>query len=201
MVIARRGDGSLVFYNAIPLDDETLAEVRTWGRPGWLVIANVFHMIDAHAFRERLGVKLLCAAAAADRARARAPVDGSIEHDLPTDPQVGAVALPAAQGESALVVSGADGTSVAFGDAFMNVPHQPGAMNRLMSVLGFSGRPKCPPVFRLAFGRDRPALARAMLALAALPGLVRLIPSHGDIIDTDAAAILRDAVTRDLGPG
>src|SRR3954467_1700297 len=48
MVIARKGDGSLVFFHAIPLDDKTLEEVRSLGKPAYLVLGHHQHAIDAH---------------------------------------------------------------------------------------------------------------------------------------------------------
>jgi hypothetical protein len=196
MVMARRGDGSIVFFNAVPLADEALAELAAWGRPACLVLATSSHMIDAHAFRERLGVTLYCAAAAMPRARAVVTVDGDVE-DLPVDARVRLVSLHGTKrGEVALIATGARGdTSVAFGDAFMNMPKGSGW---LMALLRFSGAPRCPPFFRMAFVGDKPALARDMDEIAALPGLARLIPSHGAIIDVDAATVLRDVIARDL---
>lgn len=196
MVMARRGDGTLVFFNAVPLREDALGEIERWGRPGWLVLPNAYHKMDAHAFRARLGVKLLCGAAADARVRAIAPVDGHLE-DLPADEAVRLAPLGGTKhGEVALVVTGQGGTSVAFGDAFMNMPKGSGLINAL---LRFSGAPKCPPMFRLAFVRDQRALARDLGALARLPGLRRLIPSHGTIVDQDAAGVLQGVIARDLG--
>lgn len=58
MAIVKRSDGDLLFYHAIPLRDDVLRRVTAWGRPAILVIAHDNHGIDAHAFRERFGVKL-----------------------------------------------------------------------------------------------------------------------------------------------
>ncbi len=196
MVIARRADGRLVFFNAMPLADDALAEIRAWGEPGWVVLPNYNHKIDAHAFRERLGVRLLCAASAAGKVGKVVTVDGRLD-DLPEDPRVRLAPLGGTrQGETALVVASASGrTSVAFGDALMNILH-PGLVTRM---LGFGGAPKCPPVFRLAFVRDKRALAGDLAALAASPALTRLIPSHGAIVEHDAGSVLSAVVARDLG--
>lgn len=195
MVIARLASGDLVFYNAVPLADDALAELRAWGRLAYVVIPNQFHKIDAHAFRERLGVRLLCDPSVAAAVRKVVDVDGATS-DLPADPNVRLARIHGAkQGETALVARGASGTSVAFADAFMNVPAGSGFFSAL---LGVSGRPKCPPTFRFAFVTDRDAVARDLRDLADIPDLTRLIPSHGDIIERDPADTLRAAVTRDL---
>jgi hypothetical protein len=39
---------------------------------------------------------------------------------------------------------------------------------------------------------DRAALKRDLLRLAETPGLARVVPSHGDIVDTDVPATLRN---------
>ena len=58
MSIVRLQDGELLFYNAVPVSDSALAEVRALGNPAYLVIPQHLHMIDAHAFRARLGVRV-----------------------------------------------------------------------------------------------------------------------------------------------
>ncbi|HEX2573906.1 MAG TPA: hypothetical protein VH877_30435 [Polyangia bacterium] len=196
MVMVRREDGTLIFFNAVPLTDDALGEIDRWGKPGWLILPNAYHKMDAHAFRERLGVKLLCDAAADAKVQALVPVDGHLE-DLPADGAVRLAPLGGTkQGEVALVVTGPGGTSVVFGDAFMNMPKGSGFIN---DFLRFSGAPKCPPMFRLAFVRDKRALARDLEALAMLPGLRRLVPSHGTIVDQDPKGVLQGVIARDLG--
>ena len=41
MCIVKRTDGQLLFLNAVPLDDQSLAEVSAWGRPAFLVIRTI----------------------------------------------------------------------------------------------------------------------------------------------------------------
>lgn len=195
MTIARLAGGDLVFYNAVPLADAALAELRAWGRPAFVVIPNRYHKIDAHAFRERLGVRLLCHASVARFVGEIVTVDGGLEL-LPADPHVRLAPIAGTkQGETALIVTGARGTSVAFADAIMNVPRGSGLFNAL---LGVSGGLKCPPTFRMIAVADKAAVARDLAALADLPGLARLIPSHGDILEHDPADALRRAIARDL---
>ncbi len=46
-------------------------------------------------------------------------------------------------------------------------------------------------LFRLFFLRDKQALRRSLEGLAALEGLARLVPSHGDVVEDGAASLLR----------
>jgi hypothetical protein len=60
-------------------------------------------------------------------------------------------------------------------------------------VMGFAGHAKIVPVFRMMFLKDKPALKAHLESWAALPGLVRLVPCHGDLVATGAPEALRAA--------
>jgi len=49
--------------------------------------------------------------------------------------------------------------------------------------------------------RDAGALAAHLERLAATPGLCRLVPSHGDLVEGDAGAVLRQVAARLRGRG
>lgn len=112
MSIIRLADGRLVFHNAVPIDDATLAKLTAWGKPSILIVPMHLHAIDAPAFREKLGLKV------------------------------------------------------------------------------FTSK-TTPPLFKLWAVNDKAALARDLRRLADTPGLARLVPSHGLIVDVDPAAALR----------
>jgi hypothetical protein len=44
MSIVRRADGGLLFFNAVPVDDATLARIRSLGRPSMLVADVVLNV-------------------------------------------------------------------------------------------------------------------------------------------------------------
>jgi hypothetical protein len=192
MSIVRRGDGSLLFYNAIPVDDATLGEIRDWGRPEVLVITHDQHMIDADAFREKLGLVAYCPRARIEQVRARTVVAGSLE-ELPADPSI---AWDSAAGtkmdEPVMFVKsgGATRVSIVFSDVFQN--NSPTSLPLIFRLMGFAG-PRTPPLFKLLFLRDKGALRAAMERWAATPNLSRIVPTHGDVIDVDPAAALRRA--------
>jgi hypothetical protein len=195
MAIARRDDGVLFFYNAVPVNDETLAEIQALGRPGYLVIPNAFHRLDAHAFRARLGVKLLCAASAARGVAKVAPVDGTLE-ELPSGGGISTSIIAGTRvGEATMTVRSQKGSSIVFADAVMNVPKPLGLMTRIFRT---AGGPKCPPLFRLAFVKDKRAVQASLAALAADQTLIRLVPSHGDVLAVDVPKTLATIARRDL---
>jgi len=192
MSIVRRGDGNLLFYNAIPMDDATLEEVRAWGRPSLLVITHDQHMVDGDAFREKLGLAVYCPRASDAKVRARTPVTGNME-DLPPDP---AIAWDSAVGtkmnEPVMFVTSGGGArvSIVTSDVFQN--NRAASLPLAFRLLGFAG-PRTPPLFKLLFLKDKVALRAAMERWAATPRLVRIVPTHGEVVDHDPAAVLGKA--------
>jgi hypothetical protein len=190
MAMARRLDGTVVCYHAIPLEASALAEVLAWGRPTELVVGNASHGVDAAAFSQKLGVKIYGPRADATRMRARWEMAGTLE-DLPADPTITFEPVAGTKaGEPVELVRSGDRLSLVFCDALQNHGEDGPLLTRL---LGFRGGPRVVPLFKLLFTSDRAALKADLLRLAALPGLSRLIPCHGAIIDRDAPAVLRTA--------
>jgi hypothetical protein len=195
MAIVRLSSGELVFHNAIPLDELSMREVEAFGRPAFLVVPNRFHRLDIHAWKARYPtLRLVCPPAARPHVERVAKVDGGLDA-LPRDPALEAIPLEGTRsGEPALAVRGGGARlSLVFGDAVMNIAAGSGIIVRL---LGSSGGPKVTPLFRLLAVRDARALAAHLDRLADMPGLARLVPSHGDLVEGDAAAVLREVAAR-----
>jgi hypothetical protein len=196
MTVVRLESGDLLFHNAIPLDAPSMAQLEAFGRPAFLVVPNGFHRLDVHAWRERYPrLVVVCPPQARARVAQAVQVDGGFER-LPADPRLSAVPLQGLRsGEAALVARSADGAraSLLFGDAVMNIPRDAGAVLRLMRS---AGGPKVTPLFRLLALSDAGALASHLERLAETPGLVRLVPSHGEVIEGDAGAVLRAVAAR-----
>jgi hypothetical protein len=191
MCIARRGDGALVFFHAIPLEDEVLEEVKALGRPAYLVVGHHQHAIDAHGFAERLGLPIFGPKRVEARLRERCDFAGALE-DLPKDPAISIESLPGSKlGEAVMVVKSGDRQSVLFSDAIQNNP--PEKLNFIFRLLGFSGGPKTPTVFRALFLEDRAAMRAAFERFAALPGLKRIVPCHGTVVEGGASEALKAA--------
>ena len=80
-----------------------------------------------------------------------------------------------------------------FGDSLMNLPDRAGLGGLLFRLLGSSGRARVTPIARWFVVGDRAVFREHLLRLSARPGLRRLIPCHGSIVDQDAASVLRRA--------
>jgi hypothetical protein len=194
MFIIKRSDGTLVFFGmAIPLEDDLLAEVKAWGRPSILVVTHDQHMIDARAFAEKLGLKVYGPRECEAKMRARAEIAGMIE-DVPPDPNIHIAPVAGAKtGEPAVVVRSDAGRRVSLlvSDALQNNPKE--SLGLLPRLMGFSGGPKVVPVFKMMFVKDKGALKRQLTEWAELPGLVRLVPCHGDAVTSDVPAAIKSA--------
>jgi hypothetical protein len=190
MSMVRRRDGSIVFYHPIPLAEPALAEVLAWGTPRELVVAHVNHGMDAAAFAAKLGVKLYGPRADAVRMRARWEMAGTLE-DLPADPDVAFESIAGTKmGDPVEIVRSGGRVSLVFSDA---IQHHRDTAKLIFRLIGFRGEPRVVPLFRLLFTSDRAALKAHLLRLADLPGLARLIPCHGAVVEADAAGALRRA--------
>lgn len=194
MSIVRLSDGRLVFHNAVPLEEPAMRDVEAFGRPAVLLVPNGLHRLDLHAWKRRYPqLAVICPRPARDRVARVVPVDGGWDA-LPRDPALEAVPLEGSKtGEAALVARSEGGgrASLLFGDTVMNIPHRGGAEGLLLRLLGSSGEAKVTRIARLLTVIDRAALASALDRLAATPGLVRLVPSHGELVTEDAPAVLR----------
>jgi hypothetical protein len=152
------------------------------------------HRLDVHAFAARYpGLKVLCPREIARNVGQAVRVDGGLDL-LPKDPLLEVVPLEGTKtGEAVFVSRSPDGArqSLVFGDAVMNVPHLPGALGLVLRLVGSSGGVKVTGLARLMLVKDKRALAEHLRRLAAVPGVTRLIPSHGENAVAAAAAKLR----------
>lgn len=192
MAIIRRSDGGLLFFNAVPVSEEALASIRALGNPAMLVVPQHLHMIDAGAFRERLGVRVYAPSATRDLVAERVTVDGTFE-DIPADPAVSVRTVAGFKtGEGMALVRSSDRLSLVVADLVLNVPNGPGIRGLLFRVLGLTGdRPKLPTAVRLRVLRDAGALRAQLEELARMPSLTRIVLSHGPNVDRDPASVLR----------
>jgi len=193
MCIVKMVDGSLLFFHAIPLDDKTLEEVKSLGRPAYLVVGHHQHAIDAHAFREKLGLKAYGPKACEAKLRERVELAGTLEN-FPADAMVSVESVPGTKhGEVLVIVKSGSGqrVSLLFSDVIQNNPKE--STNLLFRILGFAGGPKVPWVFRRLFIKDKAALKSALQKWAELPALHRLVPFHGTVVDVGASSTLAAA--------
>lgn len=187
MSVLKRPDGTLSFFNAVPLPDAGLEQVRALGRPAHLIVPNVLHALDAAGFVSTLGVTAWAPDVSVPALSARFPCQ-------PIS------AFPVADDLRFFTVEGfvtkelvllADRTLFT-ADLVTNSPHGRGVTGVLMRLVGFTGpEPRLRFPVRQRVQRDRAAVRALLTELAALPGVDRLVPTHGTIVEGDVGGVLR----------
>ena len=201
-VIARHTDpidGSigLLVHSAVSVDDDTLRQVLDLAPPRWLVVPNAMHRLDAPAWKDRFPeLQVLCPPEASRAVSEKLPVDATLEDVADRFTEASGVVLRRLAGvggkEWVMLAHHSDGgVSLVVSDAIFNLPHQPGFSGLMMRLMGSSGGPRVTFIARRLLVSDRAALAEDLRRLAGTPGLRRIIPAHGEIIDADAAGTLR----------
>ena len=182
-----------VIFSAIAVDEAAMREVEAVGKPAFLIVPNGHHRLDAAAWKKRYPkIKVLCPPGAKDKVREAVPVDST--DDILGEKDVDFVIVAGTGGaEAALVVRRERGTTLVVNDVIANVRNPRGLGAKAMARLfGFGVRhPQVPRVVKRAMVKDRNVLARQLRRWAKLPGLVRVMPSHGDIIDEPAPVLER----------
>jgi hypothetical protein len=193
MAVARLADGRLLVHNAIALDDGEMVELDAWGEVAGIVVPNAYHRQDARIWKDRYPkAKVYCPKGATKGVAKVVPVDGSYD-DAPADPTVRLRHLDGVAAAEGVLEVRADGElSAVLNDVVMNVPKAGFPMG---FVLGPTGVPAVPRVFRWMVTKDKAALRADLERMAADPTLTRVIMSHGAPFEADAANTLRQALT------
>ena len=182
-VITLQG-GRLAVWSAIPLQEPAMAQLESMGSVDFLIVPGVAHRLDIKPWKQRYpAAKIVCAPGAREAVAKAVPVDATT--DVLGDPSVSFMSVPGVDDkEAALLVRRADGTTLVVNDIIANVRHPDGLGAKVMArLMGFGVKePQMPWVGEKMFVKDRTAVAAALRAWAAEPGLVRIVVSHGDVI-------------------
>lgn len=192
MTVVRLKGNRTAIFSAIAQPEDAMARIEAMGKPSILIVPNPGHRLDAKIWKDRYpDIRVLTPPAARDAVMDVVPVDATT--DILDDPDSDFVIVPGTQDrESAMVVRRLRRTTLITNDIIGNTQHVRGIGAQVMARLlrwGVSG-PAVPRTARF-FVKDRAALATQLRAWADLPDLRRIIVSHGDPIDDDPAAVLR----------
>jgi hypothetical protein len=192
MTVVRLSGGRTAIFSAISLVEPEMERIEALGEPAFLIIPGEFHRLDARPFKARYPKARVVAPPGA-----RTPVSEAVKVDLVLDrledPDASFVTVAGTLNrEAALLVRRPRGTSLIVNDIIANVSNPQGFGAWLMArMLGFGARrPAVPRPIRAKLVDDPPSVAWQFEKWAAIPGLQRLIPSHGEIIDQQPAAEL-----------
>ena len=191
MVVAKRGDGDLVIFNAIALDEPGMAQLEAWGRPGYLVVPNGFHRQDALIWKQRYPGLKVVAPRGAEKAVAKATAVDLRCDELPADDRV-VLTHPAglANKEALMIVKHDHGQTLVTCDALLNLTSKD-AKFPFSILLAPVNTLSTPRFTQWMFVKDRAAWQNQLAELAATT--TRVVPGHGAIITTDAGAALAHA--------
>lgn len=190
MTVVRRRDGALLFYNAIPVHDSTLTQIRALGTPAQLVIPNQFHALDAPAFVKKLQVTPYAPPVAIEALASCGPCRPIGE--LPQDEALQVFTVEGFKTREVALVVGTDDKTLLVADLVTNAPHAAGWSGFLMRAVGFTGpQPVLPRPVRWRVGRDLRSVAGLLRGLAAIEHLTRLVPTHGKVVVFDVREQLK----------
>jgi hypothetical protein len=192
MTVVRLRDGKLVIYSAIALDEDEMRALEDFGEPGYLIVPNDIHRMDAKIWKARYPGLLVIAPEGVRR-----KVEDVVHVDQTTadfaDPGVRLITVPGtAKHEFALEIESKGGTTLVVNDLIWNLNDRPGFGGWLLRALGFTGaEPKIPAIIELGAVKSKAELRSQLEAWSRLPNLHRIIVSHGDIVTRDPSGVLQ----------
>lgn len=193
MTIVRLQDRRLVIYSAIALDEDEMKFIESYGTPAFLVVPSDIHRLDARIYKERYpGLQVIAPEGACEKVEEVVHVD-STAPDF-GDPLVTFMTVPGVEGhEGALLVHTGRGATLIVNDLVGNIHDAHGVGGWILEKAGFAGdEPQVPRVVKKKIVEDERALGEQLERWAEIPTLSRIIVSHGDVIDSDPRATLRD---------
>jgi hypothetical protein len=192
MTVVQLSGGGSVIYSPIALDEPQMQRLEAFGAPAFLVIPGRHHRVDAKIWKDRYpAAQVVSAEGAREAVEEIVPVEST----APAFPDSGVRFFTVAgtsEDEAALTVVG-NGTTLILNDILANVQNAKGLNGVIAHLFGFAGKkPQIPLPEKLSILNDRKALATQFRSWADDPSLKRIVVSHGEIIDTDPAGVLRD---------
>jgi len=192
MTIVRLGDGRLIIYSAISLDEVEMNALESYGTPAFLIVPGDIHRMDAKPWKDRYpALKVIAPAGARDKIEDVLHVDATgVDFG---DPTVHFMAMPGTgDTEAVLVVETASGTTVILNDLIFDLANRPGFSGWLFKMIGMTGDvPHIPLPVRLKEVKDKQAVSAQLDRWALMPNLQRVIISHGDIIAEAPGDVLK----------
>jgi hypothetical protein len=193
MTVVGLSGGRTAIFSAIPLEESEMERMEALGEPAFLIVPSGIHRLDIRPYKARYPEACVVAPPGA-----RDQVSEAVGVDLVTD----RLDDPDAQfftvggtgdADAAMLVRRPGGASLIVNDIIGHVTRASGFGPWLISMLSRFGarRPAVPWPVKAKLVNDPARLAAQFDEWAAIPGLRRIIPSHGEIIDHQPSAELR----------
>ncbi len=192
MTVVRLGDGRLVIYSAIALDEDEMRALEEFGTPAFLIVPSDHHRIDAKIWKDRYtALQVIAPRGAREKVQEAVAVDAT-QGDF-GDPLVRFVTVPGTGAhEAVLEILNPTGTTLVLSDIIANIRNATGFGGMISKLMGFAGdAPQVPRPELWSMIDDKPALAAQLRLWADLPSLRRILVAHGEPIERDPAGALR----------
>ena len=193
MTVVRLRDGRLVIWSAISLDAAGMPTLESYGRPAFLVVPSDHHRLDAPAWKARYpDMQVVTPTGSRENTAKVVPVDTSTP-DF-GDARVQFAGVPGTRDEEAsLLVRRPGSSTLVLNDLVANVRDASGWSGWLLRRLGIAGdEPQVPATVSLLMVKDKAALRAQFLTWAEIVDLKRIVVSHGDLIESNPRAVLRE---------
>lgn len=193
MTAVRLRRSRLAIFSAVSLDEFEMCALEVHGRPAFLIVPNGRHRLDAKAWKERYpSIVVVAPEGAREAVEKKVHVD-TTDPDF-GDPDVDFIAVPGTDGqESALLVRSDGGITLILNDLIANLRGESGVGGWFLRRMGFAGdEPHIPRPIQMRIVEDKGTLRGQLLRWAELPGLRRIIVSHGAPIEAHPAQVLRE---------
>ena len=193
MTVVRLADDRTVVFSPVALHEPAMRQIEELGTPGFMVVPNGFHRLDACAWKKRYpDIQVVCPPGAKKRVEQAVTVDAT--SDVFRDDAVRFVIVEGTrEAEGALIIRRDAGTTLILNDIISNVRHPKGLGANIMARLfGFGVKhPQMAREVKWFLVRDKRATSAQLREWAEIPDLRRVIVSHGEIIDQRPEEALR----------
>lgn len=200
MIVVRLSSGELWLWSPVPIDEALKDELQELGTVRYLVAPNRFHHVHLSSAKARFPAARLFGAPGLPEKRKDLHFDAVLEESAPDDwsDEIRQVVLRGVSALSEVVFFHQASGSLITADLFMNVHEAQGALSKLVFWLeGTWKRPRIPRLLSLLTS-DRERFRRDYETIVSWP-VERVIPAHGEIIETNAAELLVAEQTRFFG--
>jgi hypothetical protein len=194
MTIVGSKESGLFVHNAVMLDDATFAELDELGKVTGIFVPNRYHDMDGGRFKQRYpDARLFSMPEAAEALKKKFPAIEPLD-PAALPPNVTVRAIPGLKGgENVMEVKTDAGTTQVYTDAFFNLDHAPGLHGLIVRAIGSSGGFKMTFIGRTFLLDDKKAFLSWLDEQIARKDLVRVIVSHGRIVEGGASEALAHA--------
>lgn len=192
MTVVGLSKNRTALFSPIPLVEADMQRIEELGEPAFLIVPSGIHRLDLRPYKARYPkARVIAPAGAREQVSEAVAVD--LVDDRLGDPDAQFLTVGGTgDADAAMLVRRPGGATLIVNDIIGHVTRAFGLGPWLISLLtGFGAkRPAVPRPVRSKLVDDPTPLAEQFEEWASIPGLRRIVPSHGEIIEQQPAAEL-----------